>query len=126
MVFALKDIKWRNPGRPQEFELAERFSFASVPVELAHRALESGAAVLPEDDRVAKLKYNKRGAPPIPEKCIDLDTGELPQPPAGIVPWNFEPVDRGPPTKAFFSSSPSFEPPAARDQPTNNDHDYEK
>jgi hypothetical protein len=62
-VFLLKDAKWRNPERPHEFELAERFSFASVPVELARKALEIGVAVLPNSEQAQKCKFNKRGAP---------------------------------------------------------------
>jgi hypothetical protein len=80
MVFLLKDAKWRSPGRPLEFELGERFSFANVPAELAARAPENGVAILPESEQAQKWKYNKRGGPPIPEKCIDIETGELPKP----------------------------------------------
>ena len=54
-VFLLKDAKWRNPARPQEFELAERFSFANVPVELAHKALETGIAVAPDSEQAQKI-----------------------------------------------------------------------
>jgi hypothetical protein len=118
MVFLLKDAKWRNPERSREFEFAERFSFASVPLELAHKALERGVAVLPESEQAQKFKYNKRGAPPLPEKCIDLDTGELPKPPAGIVPWNLEVLDRGLPTKMFLPTSPSFAPLAVHHSKT--------
>jgi hypothetical protein len=78
-----------------------------------------GVAVLPESEQAQKWKFNKRGAPPIPEKCVDLDTGELPKPPAGIVPWNFERVDRGLPTKMSLAPPPSFAPAAARNLPTN-------
>jgi hypothetical protein len=77
MIFLLKDAKWRNPERPHEFELAERFSFASVPVELARKAMEIGVAVLPESEQAQKFKFNKRGAPPIPEKCVDLNDRHL-------------------------------------------------
>jgi len=130
MVFALKDIKWRHPERPQEFELAERFSFANVPAELAHKALENGVAILPDDERVAKWKYNKRGAPPIPEKCFDLDTGELPKPPSGPVPFDaFRRVDRGPPIKMNLAPPPAFEPApvgARSVSTTNNEQNDEK
>jgi hypothetical protein len=125
-VFLLKDAKWRNPERPHEFELGERFSFAIVPVELAHKALDSGVAVLPESEQAQKWKFNKRGAPPIPEKCIDLDTGELPKPPSGPVPWNLGVLDRGPPTKMFLPASPNFEPAAARSAPQINENNNEK
>jgi hypothetical protein len=118
-IFALQNLKWHNPARPQDFELAERFSFASVPLELAARALESGIAVPPDDERVAKLKYNKRGGPPIPEKCIDLDTGELPKPPSAPIPWNLQVLDRGPPTRVTLSPPVVLEPmAAARSLPT--------
>jgi hypothetical protein len=127
MVFALKDIKWRNPTRPQEFELAERFSFVNVPVELAHKALENGIAILPDDERVEKLKYNKRGGPPIPEKCIDLDTGKMPKPPSAPIPWNLQVLDRGPPTRMSLAPPAVFEPAAARSvSTTDNGHNDEK
>jgi hypothetical protein len=123
MVFALKDIKWRNPARPQEFELAERFSSANVPTDLAAKALENGIAVLPDDERVAKLKYNRKGGPPIPEKCIDIETGEMPKPPSGPVPWNLQVLDRGPPTRMTLSPPATFEPIAARSVTNNNESD---
>ena len=114
MVFLLKDAKWRNPQRPLEFELVERFSFANLPVELAHKALERGVAVLPDSEQAQKWKFNKRGGPPIPEKCIDLNTGELPKPPSGPVPWNLEVINRGPPTRMSLAAPAVFEPAAAR------------
>jgi hypothetical protein len=116
-VFLLKDAKWRNPARPQDFELAERFSFANVPAELAAKALENGIAVLPEDERVAKLKYSRKGGPPIPEKCVDLNTGELPKPPSGPVPWNLEVINRGGPIKMSLAAPAVFEREAARSAP---------
>jgi hypothetical protein len=127
MVFALKDIKWRNPERPHEVELAERFSFANMPEELARKALETGVAILPEDDRVAKLKYNRKGAPPHPASCHDLGTGELPTPPSGPVPWNLEVINRGPPTRMTLSPPATFEPVGARSvaPPINNEPDHE-
>jgi len=112
-VFLLKDAKWRNPARPQEFEFAERFSFANVPEALAHKAIELGVAVLPEDERVARLKFNKRGAPPHPATCHDLDTGEAPAP-SGPLPWDaFRRVDRGGPFKVNLAPPASFEPAPA-------------
>jgi multidrug efflux pump subunit AcrA (membrane-fusion protein) len=125
MVFLLKDAKWRNPQRPLEFELGERFAFVNVPVELAAKALENGIAVLPDDERVAKLKYNKRGGPPIPEKCVDLNTGELPTPPSGPIPWNLQVLDRGGPVRMSLAPPATFEPaPAgARNHPTNNNNE---
>jgi hypothetical protein len=113
-VFLLKDAKWRSPERPLEYELGERFAFVNVPAELAAKALENGIAVLPDDERVAKLKYNKRGGPPIPEKCVDLDTGELPKPPSGPIPWGLEVINRGAPTKMSLAPPAVFEPIAAR------------
>jgi len=125
MVFALKDIKWRNPARPQEFELAERFAFVSVPVELAHKALENGIAVLPDSEQAQKWKFNKRGGPPIPEKCIDLNTGEMPKPPSAPIPWNLQVLDRGPPQRMTLSPPATFEPAAAHSLPvqTNEQND---
>jgi hypothetical protein len=123
MVFALKDIKWRNPARPQEFELGERFAFVNVPAELAAKALENGFAVLPESEQAQKWKYNKRGGPPIPEKCIDLDTGKMPKPPSGPVPWNLQVLDRGPPTRMTLSPPATFEPIASRSVTNNNESD---
>jgi hypothetical protein len=120
-IFALKDIKWRNPARPQEFELAERFAFVSVPVELAHKALENGIAVLPDSEQAQKWKFNKRGGPPIPEKCIDLNTGEMPKPPSAPIPWNLQVLDRGPPQRMTLSPPATFEPIAARSVPNNNE-----
>jgi hypothetical protein len=87
--------------------------------------MDTGVAVLPESEQAQKWKFNKRGAPPIPEKCIDLDTGELPKPQAGIIPWDFKTIDRGPPTKMFLPA-PNFEPAAARQAPLqNNEPDHE-
>jgi hypothetical protein len=127
-IFALKDIKWRNPARPQEFELAERFAFVSVPVELAHKALENGIAVLPDSEQAQKWKFNKRGGPPIPEKCIDLNTGEMPKPPSAPIPWNLQVLDRGPPTRMSLAPPAILEPMAARSvaPPTNNESNDEK
>jgi hypothetical protein len=113
-IFALQNLKWRSPDRPLEFELAESFSFANVPTDLAAKALENGVAVLPESEPAQKWKYNKRGGPPIPEKCIDLDTGEMPKPPSGQVPFDaFRRVDRGPPIKMNLAPPPAFEPAPA-------------
>ena len=113
-IFALQNLKWKNPQRPLETELCERFSFASVPVELAAKALDSGLAILPDDERVAKLKYNKRGGPPHPASCHDLDTGEAPAP-SGNLPWDaFRRVDRGGPVKMSLAAPAVFEPAAAR------------
>jgi hypothetical protein len=120
-IFALQNLKWRNPARPQEFELAERFSFANVPVELAAKALENGIAVLPDDERVAKLKYNKRGGTPHPATCHDLDTGEAPAP-SGALPWDaFRRVDRGGPVKMSLAAPAVFEPVGARSVPSNDE-----
>jgi hypothetical protein len=121
-VFLLKDAKWRNPARPHEFELGERFSFANVPAELAAKALESGVAILPESEQAQKWKFNKRGAPPIPEKCIDIETGDLPKPPSGPIPWNLQVLDRGGPVRMSLAPPAVFEPAAARSiaPPTNN------
>jgi hypothetical protein len=123
-IFALQNLKWRNPARPQEFELAERFSFASVPVDRAAKALDLGVAAVPDDERVAKLKYNKRGAPPHPASCHDLDTGEAPAP-SGALPWDaFRRVDRGGPVKMSLAAPAVFvEPVGARSiaPPTNNE-----
>jgi len=125
-IFLLKDAKWRNPQRPLEFELGERFSFANVPAELAAKALESGIAVLPDDERAQKWKYNKRGGPPIPEKCIDIETGELPKP-TGPIPWGLEVINRGPPTRITLSKPATLEPMVARSvaPSTNNEPDHE-
>jgi len=125
-IFALKDIKWRNPARPQEYELGERFSFANVPEALAHKALDLGVAVLPESEQAQKWKYNKRGGPPIPEKCIDLETGELPKPPSGPVPWNLQVLDRGGPVRMSLAPPAAFEAAARSIAQTDNGHNDEK
>jgi hypothetical protein len=119
-IFALQNLKWRNPVRPQEFELAERFSIVNVPAPLAAKALENGIAIPPDDERVAKLKYNRKGGPPIPEKCVDLNTGELPKPPSGPIPWGLEVINRGAPTKMSLAPPAVFEPVSARSLPTTN------
>jgi len=85
-IFALKDIKWRNPhGRRNMTWRA--FQFANVPEALAHKALDLGVAVLPESEQAQKWKYTREAGRRFPEKCIDLETGELPKPPSGPCRW---------------------------------------
>ena len=126
-IFALQNLKWRNPAQPQDFELAERFGFANVPAELAHKALENGIAILPDDERVAKLKYNRKGGAPHPATCHDLDTGEAPAP-IGNLPWDaFRRVDRGGPVRMSLAPPATLEPIAARSVPIqDNGHNDEK
>jgi hypothetical protein len=97
--------------------LCERFNFADLPVVLAAKAIDLGIAVAPDNPRVQEVKHLRRGAPPIPETCHDLDTGQSP-PPSGNLPWDaFRRIDRGPPTKAFLPAAPNLEPAAARSVP---------
>jgi hypothetical protein len=119
-VFALQNLKWMDP-ETHRLALCQRYDFAELPVELANKALESNVAVAPDNPRIREAKHLRRGAPPLPDRCVDLDTGKAPAPPAGIVPWDaFRHLDRGPPVAAFMPA-PSFEPAAARSVPTNNE-----
>lgn len=123
-VFFLKDAKWFDL-ETRRLAYCERYDFAELPVELANKALESNVAISPDNPRIGEVKHLRRGAPPLPDRCVDLDTGQLPKPPSGPVPWNLEVLDRGPPMKMGLSPSPSFEPAAARSAapPSNNEPD---
>jgi len=74
-IFALKDIKWRNPARPQEYELGRAFQFANVPEALAHKALDLGVAVLARKRASPEMEIQQERRAADPEKCIDLETG---------------------------------------------------
>jgi len=102
-----------QPQRPLEFELVERFSFANLPVELAHKALERGVAVLPDSEQAQKWKFNKRGGPPIPENA-SIKHGGIAKAAERPVPWNLEVINRGPPTRMSLAAPAVFEPAAAR------------
>jgi hypothetical protein len=121
-VFALQNLRWTDPEthRPA---LCERFDVCALPNGLAELAMSKDLAIDPELDRARELIKQRRGAPPLREKCYDLDHGgEAPKSPRGQVPWNIEVVNRGPPTRMSLAPPPSFEPAAARSiaPPTNN------
>ncbi len=124
-IFALQNLKWTDPASLQP-AYCERFNFASPPAMVAAKALETGIAVLPDDERVAKLKHLRRGAPPIPETCHNLDTGEAPAP-SGALPFDaFRRIDRGPPTRMSLAAPTAFEPVGARSLPVQtNEPDHE-
>jgi hypothetical protein len=118
-IFALQNLKWRDPATG-ELQLVERFDFRELPIELAAKALEAGIAIQPDNPRVQEVKHLRRGAPPDPARCYDLDSGEAPQP-SGNLPWDaFRRIDRGPPTRINLAPPLSFEPAAARNLPTTN------
>jgi hypothetical protein len=121
MVFALQNLKWTDPETHRQ-ALCERFNFADLPVVLAAKAIDLGIAVAPDNPRVQEVKHLRRGAPPIPETCHDLDTGQSPQP-SGPLPFDaFRRVDRGPPIKMSLAPPVVLEPmAAARSLPTTNE-----
>jgi len=112
-VFALQNLKWHDP-ETQRLATCERFDFRELPVELARKALESNVAVAPDSPRIQEVKHLRRGCPPDPARCYDLDSGNAPQP-SGNVPWDaFRHIDRGPPTRMSLAAPARFEPVAAR------------
>jgi hypothetical protein len=118
-VFALQNLKWHDP-ETHRLAYCERYDFAELPVELANKALESNVAIAPDNPRIQEVKHFRRGAPPLPEKCVDLDTGKAPAP-TGPIPWDtFSRIDRGPPTKMSLAPPLNFAPAGARSVPTNN------
>jgi hypothetical protein len=121
-VFLLQNVKWNEGGVQQ---LAERFDFRDLPIEAARKAIEAGLATEPDNPRVRETKHLRRGAPPDPARCYDLDSGEAPKP-SGPAPWDaFARIDRGPPTKMSLAPPLNFEPAAARQAPvqTNEQND---
>jgi hypothetical protein len=119
-IFALQNLKWLDP-ETRQLAYCERFDFRELPIELAAKALEAGIAVAPDNPRVREVKHLRRGAPPDPARCYDLDTGKVPQASENL-PWDaFRRIDRGP-LKAFLPAPPlNFEPAGARSVPTNSE-----
>jgi len=127
-VFALQNLKWTDP-ETHRLTLCERFDVCALPSSLAELAMSKNLAIDPELDRARELIKQRRGAPPLQEKCFDLDHGgEAPKSPRGHAPWNIEVINRGPPTRMSLAPPASFEPAAARSvqQPNNNGINDEK
>jgi hypothetical protein len=122
-VFLLQNVKWNEGGVQQ---LAERFDFRDLPIEAVRMAIQIGVATPPDSPRAQETKHLRKGAPPDPARCYDLDTGEAPKP-AGSAPWDaFARIDRGPPTRMSLAPPLSFEPAAARQAPLQkNEPDHE-
>jgi len=124
-VFALQNLRWTDP-ETHRLTLCERFDVCALPNNLAELAMSNNLSIDPELDRARELIKQRRGAPPLSEKCYDLDHGgEAPNPPRGHVPWNIEVINRGPPTRMSLAPPATFEPAAARSLPaTNNESDH--
>jgi hypothetical protein len=121
-VFALQNLKWTDP-ETHRLTLCERFDVCALPPSLAELAMSKNLAIDPELDRSRELIKQRRGAPPLREKCYDLDFGgEAPKPPRGQLPWNIEVINRGPATRMSLAAPATFEPVGARSiaPPTNN------
>jgi hypothetical protein len=71
----------------------------------------------PESDRARELIKQRRGAPPLQERCYDLDLGGEAPKSRGQIPWNIEVINRGPPTRMSLAPPATFEPAAARSVP---------
>jgi hypothetical protein len=105
-IFAMQNLKFRDPETNQ-VRLVERFDIVELPNSLAELAMSENLAIDPELDRARELIKQRRGAPPLSEKCYDLDHGgEAPKSPRGQIPWNIEVINRGPPTR--MSLAPQF------------------
>jgi hypothetical protein len=125
-VFALQNLKFRDPETNQA-RLIERFDIVELPNSLVDLAISKNLVIDPESDRARELIKQRRGAPPLQERCHDLDTGQSPQPPSGPLPFDaFRRVDRGPPIKMNLAPPPAFEPAPAGARgvapPSNNEH----
>jgi hypothetical protein len=95
-LFALRSIKWRDDKGQQRF--VGQYRDASVPQRLVARALRSGACVVVNDPRRAKL-HTQGGTTQHPDGAFDLDEPEperLAEPIMASTP-QFVPFDRGPP-----------------------------
>jgi hypothetical protein len=112
-IFAMQNLKFRDPETNQ-VRLIERFDIVELPSNLVDIAVSKNLVIDPESDRARELIKQRRGAPPLQERCHDLDTGQSPQPPSGPLPFDaFRRVDRGPPIKMNLAPPPAFEPAPA-------------
>jgi len=112
-VFALQNLKWTDP-ETHRLTLCERFDVCALPPSLAELAMSKNLAIDPELDRARELIKQRRGAPPLQERCYDLDLGGEAPKSRGQIPWNIEVINRGPPTRMSLASPATLEPIAAR------------
>jgi hypothetical protein len=119
-IFAMQNLKFRDPETNQ-VRLVERFDIVELPNRLVDLAISKNLVIDPESERARELIKQRRGAPPLQERCYDLDTGQSPQP-SGPLPFDaFRRVDRGPPIKMNLAPPPAFEPVGVRSVPESND-----
>lgn len=119
-VFALQNLKWTDP-ETHRLTLCERFDVCALPNSLVDLAISKNLAIDPEEDRARELIRQRRGAPPLSEKCYDLDHGGEAPASSGPLPFDaFRRVDRGPPTRVSLTPPTNFEPVGARGAPIQN------
>ena len=119
-VFALQNLKWTDL-ETHRLTLCERFDVCALPNSLVDLAISKNLVIDPESDRARELIKQRRGAPPLQERCYDLDLGGEAPKSRSQLPWNIEVINRGPPTKMSLASPAAFEPIAARSVPNNNE-----
>jgi hypothetical protein len=112
-VFALQNLKWTDP-ETHWLILCERFDVCALPNILAELAISKDLAIDPELDRARELIKQRRGAPPLQERCYDLDLGGEAPKSRGQIPWGLEVINRGPPTRMSLAPPATLEPIAAR------------
>ena len=115
-VFALQNLKWTDL-ETHRLTLCERFDVCALPNSLVDLAISKNLVIDPESDRARELIKQRRGAPPLQERCYDLDLGGEAPKSRGQIPWNIEVINRGPPTRMSLAPPATFEPAAARSVP---------
>jgi hypothetical protein len=125
-VFALQNLKWTDP-ETHRLTLCERFDVCALPNIFAELAISKDLAIDPELDRARELIKQRRGAPPLQERCYDLDLGGEAPKSRSQIPWNLEVINRGPPQRMSLAPPATLEPMAARSAPVqDNGHNDEK
>jgi len=124
-VFTIRKIRWHETG--PGWRTAHAFVDIQLPVTVAERAIELGAALQPTDPKAKPLRANMQAVypPPHSDHCETVDPEGFIPPvgipePRGATHSKFTPLDRGPAYKVPVKSAPMA---AARSDTSTKDGD---